>query len=201
MSIARGLAFVFSGGISQSMPGPVFKFLGRTPMLGVPLPAWVMLGLFIAAAWVMGSTVFGRWVYAVGGNAQASRLAGLPVHGVRAGVYVLSGLAAALAGVFLAAQNGFGSPGEGTKGYEMAVIAAVVLGGTSLTGGKGTVGGTLLGVLIMGVMNNGLDLLEVRSYWQDVARGVVLLLAVSLDSLRLWLSGRGGFPRWVVFWK
>ncbi|MEO6434815.1 MAG: ABC transporter permease [Tepidisphaeraceae bacterium] len=183
LSIIRGIAFAFSGGLTQTSPNPSFHFLGRGFVLGIPFPAVVMVILFALTAWMMRWTVFGRNIYAIGGNAQASRLAGLPVTGLKMTVYVLSGLSAALGGVFLASQLGAAAP-QAAQGLELSVIAAVILGGTSLSGGKGTIWGTLLGVLIMGTLNNGLTLLNVSSYYQDVARGTVLLLAVGLDQLR-----------------
>ena len=187
LSIARGLSFVFSGGLTQSITDTSFAFLGRGFVLGVPFQVVVMVALFALAAWVMSSTVWGRSIYAVGGNALASRLSGLPVSALQMSVYVLSGLGAALGGLFLASQLGAGAPAA-AAGIELSVIAAVILGGTSLSGGKGTIAGTLLGVLILGTLNNGLTLLNVSSYYQEVARGVVLLLAVGLDQLRLRLG-------------
>ncbi len=189
LSIIRGLAFAFSGGLTQTISDPSFHFLGRGFVLGIPLPAIVMLILFVITAIVMGMTVFGRNIYAIGGNAQASRLAGLPVSGLRMTVYILSGLSAALGGVFLASQLGAAAP-QAALGLELSVIAAAILGGTSLAGGKGSIWGTLLGVLIMGTLNNGLTLLNVSSYYQDVARGSVLLLAVGLDQLRQYWGAR-----------
>ncbi len=189
LSIARGVSFVFSGGLTQSIENESFKFLGRGFVLGVPFQVLVMAILFALAAWVMKATVFGRSIYAIGGNPHASRLSGLPVRSLQMWVYLLSGVAAALGGVFLASQLGAGAP-QAATGIELSVIAAVILGGTSLSGGKGTITGTLLGVLILGTLNNGLTLLNVTSYYQEVARGVVLLLAVGLDQLRLRLGNR-----------
>ena len=189
LSIARGLAFVFSGGLTQSIDNEGFGFLGRGFVAGVPFQVIVMAVLFGVAAWVMRFTTFGRGIYAVGGNATAARLAGLPVQRLQMIVYILSGACAALGGVFLASQLGAGAPAS-SSGLELSVIAAVILGGTSLSGGKGTIAGTLLGVLILGTLNNGLTLLNVSSYYQDVARGVVLLLAVGLDQLRLRVASR-----------
>jgi len=183
LSIFRGLAFAFSGGLTQTIQDTSFQFLGRGFFLRIPFPAIVMVALFIVTAWVMGSTIFGRNIYAIGGNAQASRLAGIAVTPMRMSVYILSGLSAALGGIFLASQLGAAAP-QAAQGIELSVIAAVILGGASLSGGKGTIWGTLLGVLIMGTLNNGLNLLHVSSYYQDVARGTVLLLAVALDQLR-----------------
>lgn len=194
MSIFRGLSFGFSSGSTQSSEGNIFEFLGARAghgsILGLPFPAAVMVVLFILTAWTMSRTVFGRNIYAVGGNLQASRLAGLPVSRIVLLVYILSGLSAGIGGVFTTAQLGAAAP-QAALGLELSVIAAVILGGTSLTGGKGSIWGTLLGVLIMGTLNNGLTLLNVPSWSQDVARGTVLLLAVGLDQLRLrWSSER-----------
>lgn len=198
LSIARGFAFIFAGGLSATVRSDSFSYLGqgrifRIPIgrevLAVPFQVLVMLALFVVAWWVMRYTVFGRSVYAIGGNEQAARLAGLPVRRVQMWLYVLSGFSAALAGLFLASQLGAGSPQVATTGIELSVIAAVILGGTSLTGGKGTIWGAFLGVLILGTLNNGLTLLQVNSNFQDVARGAVLLFAVGLDQLRVqWAS-------------
>ncbi len=190
LSIARGLAFVLSGGLTQTISSDAFGFLGRGYLFGIPFPVIVMLLLFALTAAVMQKTVFGRSLYAIGGNAHASRLAGLPVTRLQMNVYLLSGFSAALGGLFLASQLSSGAPAA-AAGIELSVIAAVILGGTSLSGGKGTIGGTLLGVLILGTLNNGLTLLNVSSYYQEVARGTVLLLAVGLDQLRLRLAARG----------
>jgi ribose transport system permease protein len=190
LSIIRGFAFAFSGGLTQSINHAGFQFLGRGFVLGIPFSVVVMTTLFLLTAWVMGRTVFGRNVYAIGGNAQASRLAGVAVTRYRLIVYVLSGFSAALGGVFVASQLGAAAP-QAALGLELSVIAAVILGGTSLAGGKGTIWGTLLGVLIMGTLNNGLTLLNVKSEYQDVARGTVLLLAVGLDQLRQRWAGDG----------
>ncbi len=189
LSIGRGLALIFSGGLSQSIGSQGFAFLGQGRPLGIPLPVILMLGLFALAAWMMKATVYGRSVYAIGGNPNASRLAGLPVSNLQLSVYLLCALAATLGGLIQASQLGAGAPAA-AQGIELSVIAAVILGGTSLSGGKGTIFGTLLGVLILGTLNNGLTLLSVSSYYQDVARGVVLLLAVGLDQLRLRVAAR-----------
>jgi ribose transport system permease protein len=184
LSIARGIAVRFSSGLTQSIDNEAFLMLGRGSVLGIPFPVITMVALFVLAAWVMRWTVFGRNIYAVGGNAQASRLAGIPVSRVELAVYILSGISAAMGAVFATAQLGAAAP-KAAEGLELSVIAAVILGGTNLAGGKGSIWGTLLGVLIMGTLNNGLTLLNVKSEMQDVARGTVLLLAVGLDQLRL----------------
>ncbi|HEY3268830.1 MAG TPA: ABC transporter permease [Armatimonadota bacterium] len=189
LSIARGFAFVYSGGLTQTITDERFGFLGRGFLFGVPFQVIVMAALFAVTAWAMRNTVFGRSIYAVGGAPAASRLAGINVRRVQMAVFILSGLSAALGGVFLASQLGAGAP-QAATGIEMSVIAAVILGGTSLAGGKGAIVGTLLGVLILGTLNNGLTLLGVSSYYQDVARGTVLLVAVGLDQARLRLANR-----------
>ncbi len=183
LSIVRGLAYIYSGNQTQSIDDASFFFLGRGHVLGLPFPAIVTFALFVLTIWIMGWTVFGRNIYAIGGNAQASRLAGLPVSMTRITVYTLSGFSAALAGVFLVSQLGAAAP-QAQVGLELNVIAAVILGGTSLSGGKGTILGTLLGVLLMGTLNNGMNLLQFSSPSQLVAQGVVLLLAAGLDQLR-----------------
>lgn len=183
LSILRGLAFEYSGGLTQSVEGEGFAILGHGAVLGVPLQVVVTLLLFLITAWVMGWTVFGRSVYAIGGNAQASRLAGIPVRRLQMIVYTLCGLGAAVGAMFQVSHLGVADP-KATAEIELSVIAAVILGGTSLNGGKGTLWGTLLGVLIMGTLNNGLHLLDVGSFRQDVARGAVLLLAVTIDQVR-----------------
>lgn len=184
LSIVHGLAFIFAGGLTHSIGSEGFGFIGKEFIFRIPVSVILMGALFLLAGWVMGWTVFGRSVYAIGGNARASRLAGLSVRRVQMIVYVISGFSAALGGVVLASQFNAAAP-QAAAGIELSVVAAVILGGTSLNGGKGTVVGTLLGVLIMGTLNNGLNVLSVSSYWQDVARGSVLLLAVGLDQLRL----------------
>ncbi len=189
LSIGRGLALIFSGGLSQSINSDAFAFLGQGRPLGIPFPVIIMVALFAFAAWVMRATVYGRSIYAIGGNPNASRLAGLPVSNLQLSVYLLCALGATLGGLIQASQLGAGAPAA-AQGIELSVIAAVILGGTSLSGGKGTIFGTLLGVLILGTLNNGLTLLSVSSYYQDVARGVVLLLAVGLDQLRLRVASR-----------
>ena len=182
MSIARGLAFVLTGGLTVPVVDPLFWGIGLGTVLGVPIPV-IPFFLIVVAGWViMARTVFGRSLYAVGANKVASRLAGLRVERVAMWAYVLSGLAAGLSGILLTAQLAAGAP-QAAAGLEFSVIAAVVLGGTSLSGGSGTITGTTLGVLLLGVLSSGFLMLNVSSYYQDVARGLVLLLAVALDQL------------------
>ncbi|WP_346924673.1 hypothetical protein [uncultured Arthrobacter sp.] len=147
---------------------------------GIPVPPILMVVVFIALSIVLRRTRFGRFVYAVGGNPEASRLIGLPVERVQMILYVISGISGAVAGTMLAAQLGAAAPNAAST-HLLTVIAAIILGGTSLYGGRGSVWGTLLAVLILGTLGNGLTLMDVSSFWQDVTRGVVLMLAVSLD--------------------
>jgi erythritol transport system permease protein len=151
-------------------------------VLGVPVPIWLMMGLAAAGAFVATRTPFGRQVYAVGGNERAALLAGVRVSRVKLGVYVISGFCAALVGLIIAAQLGASHPATGET-FELNAIAAVVLGGTSLMGGRGTIGGTLVGAFVIGVLADGLVLLGVSEFWQMVIKGLVIVLAVILDQV------------------
>jgi ribose transport system permease protein len=158
--------------------------LGRLVHIpGIPVPVIVMLGVVAAASYVLGQTRFGRYVYAIGGNEEAARLSGINVAGVKLGVYVISGALAGLASLLLAARLSSGIPQSG-QGYELQSIAAVVVGGTSLMGGRGSIGGTFVGALLIGVLYNVMNLLNVQSYAQEVVLGAVILVAVLLDELR-----------------
>ena len=149
----------------------------------MPIPILILFGVF-GLAWVLlYKTTFGRYVYAVGGNEEAARISGIGTRRVRLAVYGISGTLAALGGVILAARTTAGLPQAGA-GYELDAIAAVVIGGTSLAGGQGRLVGTLVGALIIGVVNNGLDLLGVSSYYQLTLKGAIIVVAVLLDSLR-----------------
>ena len=183
LSLSRGLAFVFSGGLTQVVLDEGFGFWGRESLLGVPVPVIIYLALFAVGFVVLRYTTFGRAIYAIGGNPQASRLASVRVKRIQRIVYLLCALGAAVGGVVLTSQLAAGAP-QAATGIELSVIAAVILGGTSLAGGSGSMIGTLLGVLIMGTLNNGLTLLSVDAYYQEIVRGLVLLLAVALDQLR-----------------
>ncbi len=188
-SIVRGVAFVLTGGQRNQLNDREFQFLGRGDLGGIPLSLILMLGLYLFVYIVLRSTPFGRDLYAIGGNAVAARLAGIRVRAYTLVAYTLCGLLAAGGGILLASQLAAGTP-QAATGLEFTVIAAVILGGTSLSGGKGSIVGTLLGVLILRTLDNGLILIGVSSYFQDVARGAVLLLVVGLDQLRLRLGRR-----------
>jgi ribose transport system permease protein len=182
-SVVRGLAFVFSGGLTEPMFDAVFGKLGRGFIGGIPVPVIVLIIVTIACVIIMKRTQYGRAMYSIGGNEKASFLAGLRVKRYQMWAYVLSALSAGVAGVLLTSQLGAGAP-QAATGLEITVIAAVILGGTSLAGGKGTIVGTIIGVLILGTLTNGMILLGVSSYYQQIAQGAVLLLAVGLDQIR-----------------
>ncbi|WP_025744620.1 ABC transporter permease subunit, partial [Salinivibrio costicola] len=147
----------------------------------LPVPVWLMAIVFIGAWYLLNHTRFGRYIYALGGNESAARLSGINVDRIKIGVYSLCGMLAALAGIIVTSRLSSGQPTAGT-GYELDAIAAVVLGGTSLMGGKGKIMGTLIGALIIGFLNNALNLLDVSSYYQMIAKAVVILLAVLVDN-------------------
>ncbi|HEY4100787.1 MAG TPA: ABC transporter permease [Gemmatimonadales bacterium] len=186
LTAARGLAFLISGGRSHGDLPDRFGWLGRSVVAGIPAPVIAMAVVMIAGAFILKRTVFGRHSYAVGGNVEAAWLAGINTRFVTWLVYVLNGLLAGLAGLTLASRLGAGVPSAGVQ-YELDVIAACVVGGTSLTGGRGTVAGTLSGTVFIGVLTNGLNLANVDPYVQKIALGLVIVVAVIGDQL-----GRGG---------
>ena len=183
MSVIRGLAFVYSGGISHAIISDSFSSFGGGRVLAIPLPILVMGLLYIAVWAIMKYTDFGHYVYSIGDNARACRLAGVDVSKWRYIVYVVGATSPALAGLFLASLMKASLPQAGT-GYELNVIAAVILGGTSMSGGLGNLLGTLLGVVIMGTLDNGFTLLNVPAFYQMIAKGSVLILAVFIDQVR-----------------
>lgn len=180
LSIARGLTMLWTGGFPVTGLGDSFGRLGTGALLGMPLPVWIMLALTAVFVVVTQRTRFGRHLYAVGGNERAARLTGLNVGRVKVAVYTLAGALAGVAGLIVTARLDSAQPNAGL-GYELDSIAAVVIGGTSLSGGRGSVAGTVLGCLIIGVLNNGLFLLNVSPFWQQVIKGLVILLAVAID--------------------
>lgn len=182
LSIARGLTMLWTGGFPITGLGDSFGHLGTGALLGMPLPVWIMLALTGVFIVVTQRTRFGRHLYAVGGNERAARLTGLSVSRIKIAVYTLAGALAGVAGLIVTARLDSAQPNAGL-GYELDAIAAVVIGGTSLSGGRGSVAGTVLGCLIIGVLNNGLFLLNVSPFWQQVIKGVVILIAVALDKM------------------
>ncbi len=183
MTIWRGAAFVWTDGRPVWELPAGFAFLGTGRLLAVPVPTIIMVLTFIASHIILTRTRFGRYVYAVGGNIEAARLAGIRTWRVLVNVYILSGTLAALSGILLASRMNSGQPNAGVA-YELDVIAAVVVGGTSLSGGAGSIVGTFIGAMLIAVLRNGLNLLNVNSYIQQVIVGVVILLAVMLDQIR-----------------
>ncbi len=183
MSVVGGLALVLTGGLTKPLLVDSFAWLGNGQWLGLPVPLLLMLAVYAVLGWVLRHTCFGRYAYALGSNAVASRLVGVPVERIQLVLYAGSGLSGALSGLVLAAMLGAGAPAAAGNPL-LTVVAAVILGGTSLLGGRGSVWGTLLAVLLLGTLNNGLTLLDVSSFWQDVTRGAVLLAAIGLDQLR-----------------
>jgi ribose transport system permease protein len=183
MSIISGVALVLSGGLTKMLMVDNFNWIGAGRLFGAPIPLLLMLITYIGFSIVLRRTVFGRHVYASGGNADAARLIGIPVDRTIVTLYAVSALSGAVGGTVLGAMLGAAAPNAaGSK--LLTVIAAIILGGTSLNGGRGSVWGTLLAVLILGTLDNGLTLLNVSSFWQDITRGFVLILAVSLDQIR-----------------
>jgi ribose/xylose/arabinose/galactoside ABC-type transport system permease subunit len=183
LSIDRGLAFVIGGGRSIGDLPPGLLMLGQRSWLGLPIPVWLMAAAVGGGWFVLTRTVWGRWVYAVGGNEEATWLAGINTQAVVFWTYVANGLIVGVAGLVLTARLGAAVPNAGL-GYELDVIAAVVVGGTALTGGRGSVLGTLAGAVFIGVLNNALNLADVDPYLQRIAVGVVILAAVLADRLR-----------------
>ncbi|HSG69588.1 MAG TPA: ABC transporter permease, partial [Planctomycetaceae bacterium] len=181
---ARGTASLLTGGESVSKIPDSFTWLGvQASLFGLPNSVVLMLVLYVIAHIVMSRTVLGRYLYAVGGNPEAARLSGVPVKRVILFAYLMSGLLAGLGGVMMASQLKSGSPTYGGM-YELYVIAAVVVGGTSLAGGEGKIFGTLIGAFIIAVIQNGMNLLKIESFTQDVVLGGVILAAVLLDTLK-----------------
>jgi len=180
MTAGRGLALIYTNGRPISGLAPGFNYLGQGKILGLPVPI-LLLALVAAITWViLTRTRFGRHVYAIGGNAQAARVSGINIDRVQLGIYTYIGLLAGLAGMILAARIGSGNPQLGT-GIELDAIASTVIGGTSFAGGVGTVWGTIVGALIMGVINNGLDLLNVSPFMQMVVKGAIIVIAIIID--------------------
>ena len=185
MTLLRGVTMVYTDGrpISTGFTdtADAFAWFGTGYLLGIPVPVWIMAVVFIAAWYMLNHTRFGRYVYALGGNESATRLSGIDVDKVKMGVYAICGFLAALAGIIVASRLSSAQPTAG-MGYELDAIAAVVVGGTSLAGGRGRIMGTLIGALIIGFLNNALNLLDVSSYYQMIAKAVVILLAVLVDN-------------------
>ncbi|NGN99885.1 ribose ABC transporter permease [Grimontia sp. S25] len=185
MTLLRGVTMVYTEGrpISTGFTdtADAFAWFGTGYALGIPVPVWLMVIVFAAVWYLLNHTRFGRYIYALGGNESATRLSGIDVDKVKIGAYAICGLLAALAGIIVTSRLSSAQPTAG-MGYELDAIAAVVLGGTSLMGGKGRIMGTLIGALIIGFLNNALNLLDVSSYYQMIAKATVILAAVMVDN-------------------
>lgn len=183
MQIVRGLCFIISGGSAIGVANPDFAWLGNAMFLGLPLPVWIMIACWIIFGLLLHKSTFGRNTLAIGGNREAARLAGIAVNNDKIIIFTLQGLISAFAGVVQASQLTSGQPNDG-NGLELKVIAACVLGGVSLTGGIGTILSIIVGALIMGTVQNAMDLKDVPTFYQYVASGGILLAAVLLDRLK-----------------
>ncbi|WP_244619282.1 ABC transporter permease [Rhizobium sp. 18055] len=183
LSGARGATLLYSDGRPIATLADSYKFLGQGTLLGLPVPVIAFAIIALLGWMLLRFTVFGRYVYAVGGNARSARTSGVSVRQVTVLVYVIMGSLAGLAGALLTARTSAAVPQAGL-GYELDAIAAVVIGGTSLTGGVGRIGYTIIGVLIIGMVNNGLDLMGVSSYYQQIIKGFIIVLAVLIDKSR-----------------
>ena len=188
MQIVRGLALIASDGRAVGINDPGFYQLALSKFLGIPTPIWVMAAFFVLFGFVLNRTVFGKNTLAIGGNPEASRLAGVNVSNMRIWIFMLQGLVCAVAGVLLASRITSGQPNAAT-GLELSVISACVLGGVSLAGGRAAMTGVIVGVLIMGIAENVMNLLNIQAFYQYVVRGLILLLAVLLDNLRSAAAG------------
>jgi len=180
MTIARGIALIYTNGRPITIDSSAFRYLGQGYIGPVPVPVVIFALVTAIVSFILYKTKFGRYIYAVGGNENAANVSGIRVHRVKIWVYIINGALSGLAGILLASRISSGQPNSGL-GYELDAIAAVVIGGTSLFGGRGTMLGTIVGVLIIGVINNGLNLLNVSSYWQQIIKGLIIAGAVILD--------------------
>jgi erythritol transport system permease protein len=195
--VARGAAMLMSGGATfpnltgrADLGNQGFTFLGAGEVLGIPVTVLLMVGLALLAAFVARDTPFGRRVYAVGGNERAALLSGVRVDRVKIAVYVISGVCAALVGLIVSSELVAAHPASGET-FELSAIAAVVLGGASLSGGRGSVGGALIGACVIGVLGDGLVMMGVSEFWQMVIKGLVIVAAVALDQLQGRLAAAG----------
>lgn len=183
MQIVRGLGFIVSNGSAVGIYEPAFFVLGVNRILGLPVPVWITVIVFVLFSFLLNKTTYGRNTLAIGGNLEAARLAGIAVDRVKIAIFAVQGLMAGLAGVVLASRMTSGQPNS-SVGLSLDVISACVLGGVSLSGGKGTMLGTIVGVFIMGTVQNAMNLLNIPTFYQYVARGIILLLAVLFDQMR-----------------
>jgi ribose transport system permease protein len=182
LTMARGSMMLYTNGFPISSFSSAFVKIGNGTFLGLPMPVWIVIVLVALAIVLTKKMKLGRYIYAIGGNENAAKLSGININKIKIIVYTIAGALAAIAGVITTAKLDSAQPNAGT-GYELDAIAAVVIGGTSLSGGKGSIIGTIIGAVIIGVLNNGLVLLDVSPFWQQVVKGGVILLAVIIDKL------------------
>ncbi len=180
MTIARGFALLYSDGRPISSLTDAYNTIGQGYFLGIPIPIIILITVAVLGHVMLNYTRFGRHIYAMGGNEQAARVSGLNIFWIKIGIYSIAGLLSGLAGIVLSSRISSGQPGLGT-GYELDAIASAVIGGTSFSGGVGTIWGTMVGALIIGVLNNGLDLLNVSAYWQQIVKGSIIVIAIIID--------------------
>jgi len=183
MGIARGITLIYTNGYPISGLPEDFRFVGSGYLFGLPIPVLIFIAVVLVAHFVLTQTRMGRYTYAIGGNEAAVRLSGINANFYKALAYVIAGATAGLSSVILTARLNSAEPVAG-NGYELDVIAAVVIGGTSLSGGRGSIWGTFIGALMIGVINNGMNLLGISSYFQLVVKGLIIIGAVWLDRLR-----------------
>lgn len=181
LTAVRGVALLVTEGYSAPIDSPLIISLGQAKFLGLYIPTWIAIGVVLLAWYVFGKTRFGRYVIAVGSNAESLRRSGVDIRRIRMAVLGMTGIAAALAGILTAARLSSGSPNSGTM-FELEVITAVVLGGTSLMGGRGSIIGSAIGALTLGIISNGLVLLGVDVYWVPIVQGIILVVAILLNS-------------------
>ncbi len=180
LTIARGATMLYTQGIPISNLGANFEFIGSGWILGIPVPVWISTMMVLIIVFITKKTAFGRYIYAIGGNEKAAYLSGISINTIKLAVYGIAGMMAAIGGILVTSRLNSAQPNAGAS-YELDSIAAVVIGGTSLSGGVGSVTGTVIGAVIIGVLNNGLVLLNVSPFWQQVVKGCVILLAVIID--------------------
>lgn len=198
--VARGVALLMTDGLTynnlggrEELGNTGFSWLGFNRLFDIPIGVLILAAVAIISMLMLNRTAFGRWIYSTGGNERAAELSGVPVKRVQVAVYVFSGICAAIAGLVLSSQLTSAGPTAGTT-YELTAIAAVVIGGAALTGGRGTVRGTLLGAFVIGFLSDGLVIIGVSSYWQTVFTGAVIVLAVLLNSIQYGRKGRRAKP-------
>ena len=182
MTVVRGLAYIFSGGLPVYDIPDLIVFLGQGYVAGIPVPVIIMVIIVVIAGLILKYSYFGRYVYAIGGNVEAAKLAGVSVNKITISLYGISAFLASIAGIVLTGRISSGAPASGT-GTEMDVVTAVVIGGISVNGGKGSMLGAFLGAVIIGVLSNGLTIMNIGEYYLQVVKGLVLILAVAFDVL------------------